>query len=170
MSLAAGERYVWIVIVLFGSLLEAAYLFRWFGQALHARTSALPRSSSVALLRSPEWHCCLRSRGYISAMLAGLTSSWVFIPLVAGLVLCLLDGLPGRIKCLIALALVLVGGIWLIPDSSGLNYLFAVLLLAGGSGCIDRLLLSIRPTARLLPASHRHAAFAAGAATRIDQS
>ena len=44
LKLAAGERYVWIVIVLFGSLLEAAYLFRWFGQALHARTSALPRS------------------------------------------------------------------------------------------------------------------------------
>ena len=75
-------------------------------------------------------------------MLAGLTSSWVFIPLVAGLVVCLLDRLPGRIKCLIALALVLVGGIWLIPDSPGLNYLFAVLLLAGGLvvsiGCFYR--------------------------------
>jgi formate hydrogenlyase subunit 3/multisubunit Na+/H+ antiporter MnhD subunit len=80
--------------------------------------------------------------GCVSAMLAGLTSSWVFMPLVAGLVLCLLDRLSGRIKCLIVLALVLVGGIWLIPDSPGLNYLFAVLLLAGGLvvsiGCLYR--------------------------------
>jgi formate hydrogenlyase subunit 3/multisubunit Na+/H+ antiporter MnhD subunit len=141
MSLAAGERYIWIVIVLFGSLLEAAHLFRWFGQALHTRTSALPRSQ-VALLPISGMALLLAICGYISAMLAGLSSSWVFIPLVAGLLLCLLDGLPGRIKCLIALALVLVGGIWLIPDSPGLNYLFAVLLLAGGLvvsiGCFYR--------------------------------
>jgi hypothetical protein len=26
---------VWIALVLLGSLLEAAYLFRWFGQSLH---------------------------------------------------------------------------------------------------------------------------------------
>src|SRR3974390_1261234 len=31
LSLAAGQRYVWIAIVLIGSLLEATYLFRWFG-------------------------------------------------------------------------------------------------------------------------------------------
>lgn len=141
MSLAAGERYVWIVIVLFGSLLEAAYLFRWFGQALHTRTSTLPRSQ-VALLPISGMALLLAITGYVSAILAGLTSSWVFIPLVAGLVLCLLERLPGRIKYLIALALVLVGGIWLIPDSPGLNYLFAVLLLAGGLvvsiGCLYR--------------------------------
>lgn len=141
MSLAAGERHVWIVIVLFGSLLEAAYLFRWFGQALHTRTSALPRSQ-IALLPISGMALLLAISGYILAMLAGLTASWVFIPLVAGLVLWLLDGLPGSISCLIALALVLAGGIWLIPDSPGLNYLFAVLLLAGGLvvsiGCLYR--------------------------------
>src|SRR5262245_39689975 len=36
MSLAAGERFVWILIVLIGSLLEVAYLFRWFGAIIHA--------------------------------------------------------------------------------------------------------------------------------------
>ena len=36
LSLAADERYVWIAIVLTGSLLEAAYLFRWFGHVVHS--------------------------------------------------------------------------------------------------------------------------------------
>ena len=40
LSLAAGERYVWIAVVLLGSLLEAAYLFRWFGQVVHSPAEA----------------------------------------------------------------------------------------------------------------------------------
>ncbi len=48
MTLASGERYVWIAILLVGSLLEAAYMFRWLGLALHssagtAKTAGRPR-------------------------------------------------------------------------------------------------------------------------------
>ena len=48
MNLAAGERYVWIAIVLLGSLLEAAYLFRWFGRA-SMHPSANPAMSQRSL-------------------------------------------------------------------------------------------------------------------------
>ena len=44
----------------------------------------------------------------------------------------LLDGLAGRIKGLLVILLMLTGGIWLIHDLPGINYLFAVLLHAGG--------------------------------------
>jgi formate hydrogenlyase subunit 3/multisubunit Na+/H+ antiporter MnhD subunit len=74
----------------------------------------------------------LAASGYITAALAGLTSAWVFIPLVAGLVMYVLDRLPAHAKCLIVLATVLAGGIWLIHDLSGISYLFGALLLAGG--------------------------------------
>jgi formate hydrogenlyase subunit 3/multisubunit Na+/H+ antiporter MnhD subunit len=39
-NLAADERYAWIVIVLLGSLLEAAYLFRWFGRIVQPRSES----------------------------------------------------------------------------------------------------------------------------------
>ncbi len=51
LSLAAGERYVWIAIVLAGSLLEAAYLFRWFGRIVHSPAKAdEPARAGTALL------------------------------------------------------------------------------------------------------------------------
>jgi len=70
--------------------------------------------------------------GYLAAELAGLSAPWVYIPLLAGLAMCLAVRLPGRVQGLTTLALVLAGGIWLLFGLSRLNYLFAVILLAGG--------------------------------------
>ena len=42
--LASGERYVWIVVMLVGSLLEAAYMFRWFG---HVASTAANRLNAA---------------------------------------------------------------------------------------------------------------------------
>ena len=70
--------------------------------------------------------------GYFEAVLAGLSSPWAWLPLGTGLLLYLLDGLAGRTKDLLVLALMLIGGSWLISDLSGLVYLVAVVLLAGG--------------------------------------
>ena len=40
MTLAVGDLYVWIAIVLVGSLLEAAYMFRWFSLAISSPAEA----------------------------------------------------------------------------------------------------------------------------------
>jgi len=142
MNLAAGQRYIWIAIVLFGSLLEAAYLFRWFGRVLRSsgKVNLLSRNP-VALFPIFGMALLLAISGCVAASLAGLTL-WTSIPLIAGLVLYLLDRLSGRTKCLVVLGLTLVGGIWLIRDLTGISYLFAVLLLAGGLvvsiGCLYR--------------------------------
>jgi len=142
MNLAASQRYIWIVIVLFGSLLEAAYLFRWFGQILQSsgKTDRLSRSS-VALLPIFAMALLLATSGCVAAFLMGLTL-WTSIPLIAGLILYLLDRVSGRTKCFGVLALTLVGGIWLIRDLTGISYLFAVLFLGGGLvvsiGCLYR--------------------------------
>ncbi|WP_027577952.1 proton-conducting transporter membrane subunit [Bradyrhizobium sp. Ai1a-2] len=143
MTLAVGNLYVWIAIVLMGSLLEAAYMFRWFSLALHspAEADAAPQSQAdlfpifgMALL--------LVVSGYVAGELAGLAAPWSYMPLVAGLVLYMLAGLPSRMQCLIMLVLVSVGGTWLVVSLSGINFLFATLLLAGGlvvsSACLAR--------------------------------
>jgi formate hydrogenlyase subunit 3/multisubunit Na+/H+ antiporter MnhD subunit len=132
-TLAEGERYAWIAIVLAGSLLEAAYLFRWFGRIVHAAVEpADMRHSPAELLPVFGAALLLVVSGYFSAILAGLSARWVFVPLAAGLALYLLDGLPGRVKGMLVIAVLLVGGLWLIRDLTGINYLFAALLYAGG--------------------------------------
>lgn len=133
LNLAAGERYPWIAIVLLGTLLEAAYLFRWFGNVIHpaVQPGELRRPSSE-MLPALGAALLLVVSGCVAAILAGLSSMWMFLPLGGGLVLYLLDGLPGRAKGLLVVLLTLTGGAWLVHDLSGINFLFAVLLNAGG--------------------------------------
>jgi formate hydrogenlyase subunit 3/multisubunit Na+/H+ antiporter MnhD subunit len=133
MNLAIGERYIWIGVVLLGTLLEAVYLFRWFGRTVHASVGAGDaKPDFVGLLPVYGAAILLTISGFLAALVAGISSLWVFMPLGAGAALYLLDFLPGRLKCLLMLVAVLAGGLWLTADVSGLNYLFAVILLAGG--------------------------------------
>lgn len=133
MNLAVGDRYVWIAIVLLGSLMEAAYLFRWYGEMLHSSPEAGDVSRrDTALLPVYAAAALLVVCGYYTSVLAGLSSVWVFMPLGAGVVLYALDDLPGRLKCVLVMVIALAGGIWLVHDLSGINFLFAVLLQAGG--------------------------------------
>src|SRR5262249_46814618 len=133
MSLAAGEGFVWIAIVLIGSLLEVAYLFRWFGASLHspARPSVSPRGGA-APLPVLALAILLIGSGYVMAQLVGIGSAWVFVPLVAGLALYLLEWARLPINGATTLAVVLLVGLWLVRDLSGINALFAAVLLAGG--------------------------------------
>jgi len=133
MNLAAGGFYPWIAIVLLGSLLEVAYLFRWFNSVIHSsvETGDLQRPPTELL---PVFMVALLLvvSGYFEAILVGVSSAWIFLPLGTGVVMYLLDGLAGRIKGMLVLVFMLIGGIWLSMDLSGINYLFALLLYAGG--------------------------------------
>jgi formate hydrogenlyase subunit 3/multisubunit Na+/H+ antiporter MnhD subunit len=134
LTLASDGRYLWIAVVLVGSLLEAAYMFRWFGRSIHGDggTTAAPRSLA-GLVPIYSMAALLIVSGAIAARLAGIDALWVFLPLGAGLVLYLLDELPGRAKCLLVIAVALTGGIWLVRDLTGIGFLLAALLCAGGT-------------------------------------
>jgi formate hydrogenlyase subunit 3/multisubunit Na+/H+ antiporter MnhD subunit len=133
MTLASTEQFAWIAILLVGSLVEAAYMFRWLGLALHssagaAKAAGRPRDlAPVAVMAF-----LLAVTGLIAADLAGVTAHWIYLPLSAGLAVWVLSPLPGRAQGLIALVFVLAGSIWLISGLSGFNHLFAVVLVAGG--------------------------------------
>jgi formate hydrogenlyase subunit 3/multisubunit Na+/H+ antiporter MnhD subunit len=133
MELAAGGLYPWIVVVVLGSLLEAAYLFRWFTQALEAQEKDTPVAvSSLQLAPVALAALLLFICGYGMAVQLGTGTLAIFLPLLAGTVLWLLDGLPGRLKSLLMLALVAAGGAWLTLDLEGLNRIFGFILVGGG--------------------------------------
>jgi len=133
MELAAGGLYPWIAVVLLGSLLEAAYLFRWFTQALEARENDTPAVVGVEQLAPVALAAMLLYlTGYGMAVLLGNGTPVMFLPLLAGAALWLLDGLPGRLKSLLLLAVVAGGGAWLTLDLEGINRIFGLILVGGG--------------------------------------
>ncbi len=133
MLLAGDAQYGWIALILIGSLLEAAYLFRWFSYARQQDEKstdvavsfwqALPIAIAALLL-----FAC----GYGMATTMSIEVPAMFLPLVAGLVLWLIDALPGRLKNLPMLVIVAVGGYWLTSDLEGINRVFSYLLVGGG--------------------------------------
>lgn len=133
MQLSKGQLYGWIVLILVGSLLEAAYMFSWFKQATRAVPNQVPvRPTLRALVPATVSAVILAASGYYAANIAGAASLWLFAPLCIGGLLFALDWLPSRIKCTLMLLAVLVVGTWMIGDLHGLNRLFAVLLMMGG--------------------------------------
>ena len=134
MQLAKGGQYGWIVLVLLGSVLEAAYLFRWFGYARVKRDEDPEVVECMMKQLAPVVFVCvlLLYVGYDIAVSMHAAGPGLFLPLFAGFVLWLIDGLEGRLKGLPMLALVAAGGAWLTMDLDGLNQIFAILLVGGG--------------------------------------
>jgi formate hydrogenlyase subunit 3/multisubunit Na+/H+ antiporter MnhD subunit len=132
-ELAAGGLYPWITVVLLGSLLEAAYLFRWFTQALQTRESDTPDTIRLeSLLPVALAALLLFATGYGMAVQLESDTLIMFLPLLAGTALWLLDGLPGLLKSLLMLVVVAAGGAWLTLDLEGLNRIFGFILVGGG--------------------------------------
>jgi formate hydrogenlyase subunit 3/multisubunit Na+/H+ antiporter MnhD subunit len=133
LTLAANDKYVWIALILLGSLLEVAFLFRWFGRSVHRAADIWQsKRNPCALVPIIGAALLLLACGYGAARLSDLTSLWVVFPLGAGVAVYLLDGLAGRVKGVLVFALLAAGGYWLVHDLSGINSLFAMLLYAGG--------------------------------------
>ena len=131
LTLAAEHRYLVIGLILLGSLLEAAYMFRWFGEAAHRDATPAP-AQPAALAPIYGMGALLVVSGAVAAHLAGIAGEWIALPLVAGLAAGLAWRLPARLQGLVALAFVLIAGLWMLRDLSGLPQLYAVVLFAGG--------------------------------------
>jgi formate hydrogenlyase subunit 3/multisubunit Na+/H+ antiporter MnhD subunit len=132
-ELAAGGLYGWIAVILLGSLLEAAYLFRWFTQALQVRKTGSPDTISHWQLTPVAVAALLLfATGYGLAVPLESDSVAMFLPLLAGAALWLLDRLPGRLKSLLMLVMVAAGGAWLTLDLEGLQRIFGFILVGGG--------------------------------------
>ena len=143
MLLGAGGQYAWIALILVGSLLETAYLFRWFSRARQSdaiKPDETQTDATQLIAATGFWQSApviaaallLFAVGYGIATTLNFATIAMFLPLFAGLLLWLIDGLPGRLKALAMLVIVAAGGYWLTNELAGINRLFSVLLIGGG--------------------------------------
>lgn len=133
LHLARADHPELIAILLAGSLMEAAYLFRWFIRAITPNEARpLPWPPLRLGLPLVAMAGLLVGLGVTFASLVGAANLALFLPLIAGAGLLLIEPLPSqRLKTAVMLAVV-AGGALLMPVAQGIAGLFAPLLLAGG--------------------------------------
>jgi len=133
-ALAADGRLLWLGLMLFGALLEAAYLFRWFGYAIKREQDggtvapSLFKHGVVGVAVLAGW-----GLGYFWGELSVQDNLLHAVPLVFALAFFLLEGLPARLKNVIAIAGLVT---WFVLSYSGydpLQLIFAIIMLAGGA-------------------------------------
>jgi len=137
MLLAENQYYGWITILLVGSLLEAAYLFRWFSYARtvnkeNEEVQIEPVASFWQSLPIGLVSALLLATGYLIALNMNVAANELFLPLLIGLELWLIDSLPGRFKNMVMIGVVALASYNLTNDLEGLNQLFSYLLIGGG--------------------------------------
>ena len=143
---SSWSGYLWIALILIASLLEAAYLFRWFSYARQQtdeaavsaqdtfNTDTVKQVETTLLQRLPLWIAALLLSiiGYGMANTLPIDSNSLFLPLFVGFALWLIDCVHSRYKELPMLAGVAFAGYLLTADLDGINQLFSYLMIGGG--------------------------------------
>lgn len=133
-ALAANGQLWLLGLILFGALLEAAYLFRWFGYVLKRE-----QPQAGLLLQAIKEDVALSAvvvawlLAYLWGELSGQGNLLQAIPLLFALLFLPLDWLPAKLKNGLAIA-GLVGWFYLhYPSYDALQLIFAAVMLPGGA-------------------------------------
>lgn len=139
MTLAAEGR-LWIIAgILIAVLLEAGYLFRWFGYVLKREKGEGEESSQALFLQSHKLAVVLLTAliGWSLAYLWGELSTYAnllhALPLLFALSFLLLDWLPAWIKNSLAIAGMTAYFVMTYPTYDPLQLIFAAIFLLGGA-------------------------------------
>jgi formate hydrogenlyase subunit 3/multisubunit Na+/H+ antiporter MnhD subunit len=131
----AGEgRLLLLSLLLFGALVEAGYLFRWFGYVIKREKDPEPIAPSIY------------KRAVIGvAVLAGWALAYIWgelsphnnllhaAPMLFALLFLALDWLPARLKNVVAIAGLLTWFVLSYPGYDPLQLIFGLIILAGGA-------------------------------------
>ncbi|MBN1760051.1 MAG: hypothetical protein JW863_17125 [Chitinispirillaceae bacterium] len=135
-NLVAGKMIAAIVILVIGTLAEAAYLLRWFGMAI---TTGSDTETSVARERfSIRWippfifSQILLIGGLVLCRKFGAVTPLLLAPFAAAVVLYALDMLPAKIKAFLTIAFIGLYGWYLLPHLDRFGFFFGAVFLGGG--------------------------------------
>jgi formate hydrogenlyase subunit 3/multisubunit Na+/H+ antiporter MnhD subunit len=133
-ALAAEGRLGLLALILLGALIEAGYMFRWFGYAIKRPLPAeeyafAPRKMAVVLAAAlGGW-----AVGYAWGALSPYGNLLNSIALLFALGFIVIDGLPARIKNAIAIAGMVAFFYQSFPGYDPLQLIFAGIILLGGA-------------------------------------
>ncbi len=131
----ANEGRIWLLgLILFAALVEAGYLFRWFGYVIKREKgeSALllqPLKQLVVLIAViAAW-----GLAYLWGALSDHSNLLHTIPLLFALAFLFIDPLPAKVKNLIAIAGLVAWFLLNYPAYDALQIIFAAIILIGGA-------------------------------------
>jgi formate hydrogenlyase subunit 3/multisubunit Na+/H+ antiporter MnhD subunit len=132
-GLVAADRLPILALILVGALIEAGYMFRWFGYAIKREADApldyaLPRTAPVLAALAAGW-----GLGFVWGALSGNLNLLTYVPILFALAFLPLDILPARVKNVIAIAGLVVWFAIRAPTYDPFHVLFAVIMLLGGA-------------------------------------
>ncbi|MEA1052813.1 proton-conducting transporter membrane subunit [Lamprobacter modestohalophilus] len=133
-ALAGEGRLTLIGLILFGALLEAGYLFRWFGQALKRERSLEPVAASsfkravILSAVAAGW-----GLGFIWGALSPNGNLLLAVPLLFALAFLALEPLSVRIKNSVAIVGMVAWFLLTLPSYDPLQLIFAAVMLLGGA-------------------------------------
>ncbi len=132
--LAAEDRIGLLGMILFGALIEATYLFRWFGYIIKRDKPEAEMSTETGGLMAVGAAVVIGwGLGYLWGELSGRSNLLTMLPLLFALIFLLLEWLPAWTKN--AIAIVGMSGYFAYTWDSfdPLRLIFAVIFLAGGA-------------------------------------
>ncbi len=132
--LMSEGRSAIVALVLLGALIEATYLFRWFGYIIKRDAPAIPtgfevtRVAVVLVAALGGWLA-----GFVWGELSSYQNVLFAVPLVFALGFLLLEGLPAWVKNTIAIVGLVFWFVWGYADYDPLQVIFASIILVGGA-------------------------------------
>ncbi|MCF7793125.1 MAG: hypothetical protein K9N09_08380 [Candidatus Cloacimonetes bacterium] len=133
MQLAANNMLPLIGLILFGSLLEAVYLLRWLVKIVSSKTKEPSTYNFNKVLPVSLFFLLLYLFGLISSNhLEGSDPLYLF-PIMFGAILYALDWLPAKMKTFLVIFITLGTGYLIVPELSGIRYIFGIMFIAGSA-------------------------------------
>jgi len=133
-ALAHEGRYALLGLILFGALIEAGYLFRWFGYSIKRDASLEPVAASpykgavILSAVAASW-----GLGYLWGSLSPNGNLLLVVPLLFALAFLALEWLPVWIKNTLAIVGMVAWFILSLPGYDPLQLIFAAVMLIGGA-------------------------------------
>ena len=133
-ALAAADRLPVLGLILAGALIEAGYMFRWFGYALKREASekspgfALDKTVVVLVALAAGW-----ALGFVWGGVSLNPNLLTALPILFALAFLVLEPLPAWVKNIFAIAGLVGWFVWRLPGYDPVQMIFAVVMILGGA-------------------------------------
>ncbi len=135
MNLGREDTFWGVALLLFGSLLEAAFLLRWFGLAMRGAThdDIQPSPAVREIFVTGLFALISLTLGARFGYMRLTADLWTYVfPLILAAILFLFEGFSVYLRVMASLVVMLFFGFYLYPLEQGLAFYFSLIFIGGG--------------------------------------